>query len=372
MTIKRLIGSAPSQVSRNKDLGTMAFQSSDAVRVGQLIATGKSTDVSNTVLGQSANDAITTGGSNTAIGHRALTLNTIGSNNTAIGQGAMASSVSTYYNTAVGDNCLPNLTVGNGMCAFGHAALEACTSGQYNTAYGSSSMRSATTGQYNTGMGYGSLRFLTTGSYNTTIGINSGNAITTGSKNTVVGSFNGNQGGVDIRTTSNNVVLSDGDGTVVYRTNSGRYHYEIPIYSGNAGSNFVNGCAANTWLSLDPVNLQQDGGANVAVYYIMLGWFNGNTGLGYSINVTGQVTPTSVNVAYTSNTTYSGGTDQTGATGYDIPVTWGSHTSTNTLIIRMRLISTGTVLIPQIYTNAPPHSTNGSISYRVVARHSTS
>jgi hypothetical protein len=62
---------------------------------------------------------------------------------------------------------------------------------------------------------------LTTGTGNTflgTAGSSSGNGcgglITTGSKNTIVGGYNGNQGGLDIRTTSNNIVLSDGDGNV--------------------------------------------------------------------------------------------------------------------------------------------------------------
>jgi hypothetical protein len=36
--------------------------------------------------------------------------------------------------------------------------------------------------------------------------------MTTGSKNTILGAYNGNQGGLDIRTSSNNIVLSDGDG----------------------------------------------------------------------------------------------------------------------------------------------------------------
>ena len=36
--------------------------------------------------------------------------------------------------------------------------------------------------------------------------------VTTGSKNTIIGGYHGNQGGLDIRTSSNNIVLSDGDG----------------------------------------------------------------------------------------------------------------------------------------------------------------
>jgi hypothetical protein len=57
----------------------------------------------------------------------------------------------------------------------------------------------------------------TTGSANTFLGCNgsgygSGYYVTTGSKNTILGAYNGDQGGLDIRTSSNKVVLSDGDG----------------------------------------------------------------------------------------------------------------------------------------------------------------
>jgi hypothetical protein len=53
----------------------------------------------------------------------------------------------------------------------------------------------------------------TTGFTNTFIGYNSGSQVTTGAKNSILGRYNGNQGGLDIRTSSNNIVLSDGDGT---------------------------------------------------------------------------------------------------------------------------------------------------------------
>ena len=36
--------------------------------------------------------------------------------------------------------------------------------------------------------------------------------MTTGKQNTIIGSYDGNQGGLDIRTASNNIVLSDGAG----------------------------------------------------------------------------------------------------------------------------------------------------------------
>ena len=57
---------------------------------------------------------------------------------------------------------------------------------------------------------------LTTGRYNNFFGsgVNaSGYEVTTGSKNTILDSYSGNQGGLDIRTASGYIVLSDGDGT---------------------------------------------------------------------------------------------------------------------------------------------------------------
>ncbi len=57
----------------------------------------------------------------------------------------------------------------------------------------------------------------TTGTGNTFIGVNDstngcGYLVTTGSKNTIIGGFSGNQGGFDMRTSNNCIVLSDGDG----------------------------------------------------------------------------------------------------------------------------------------------------------------
>tara|TARA_R100001510_G_scaffold55811_1_gene60282 strand:- start:533 stop:2032 length:1500 start_codon:yes stop_codon:yes gene_type:complete len=67
-------------------------------------------------------------------------------------------------------------------------------------------------GGNNTAIGHDALTANTTASFNTAIGVSSGSLITTGQKNTIVGSFDGNEGGLDIRTSSNYIVLSDGDG----------------------------------------------------------------------------------------------------------------------------------------------------------------
>jgi hypothetical protein len=44
------------------------------------------------------------------------------------------------------------------------------------------------------------------------VGKGAGSNITTGAKNTILGRYNGNQGSLDIRTSNNHIVLSDGDG----------------------------------------------------------------------------------------------------------------------------------------------------------------
>ena len=54
--------------------------------------------------------------------------------------------------------------------------------------------------------------FLSTGGRNTFVGGSAGHLVTTGAKNTIIGNYDGNQGGLDITTANNNIVLSDGDG----------------------------------------------------------------------------------------------------------------------------------------------------------------
>jgi hypothetical protein len=74
-------------------------------------------------------------------------------------------------------------------------------------------------------VGYTAGENVSTGIHNTFIGSDSGNAVTTGSSNTILGRYNGNQGGLDIRTSSNNIVLSDGDGNPRYHINSSGRHF---------------------------------------------------------------------------------------------------------------------------------------------------
>jgi hypothetical protein len=219
-------------------------------------ALGKNTTASqNNAFGYEALRENTTGGNNVAIGGGALTANTTASNNTAVGYQALYSNTTGQYNMAFGGNALRSNTTastnnavgwyalyanttGLGNQAFGNSSLSGNTTGSYNTAYGAESLLTNTTGSYNTAVGYqagynsaytgnafntyiGSFAGygVTTGVQNTFVGggTATGNAaagyyVTTGSKNTIIGLYNGNNGGLDIRTASNYIVLSDGDG----------------------------------------------------------------------------------------------------------------------------------------------------------------
>jgi hypothetical protein len=114
-------------------------------------------------------------------------------------------------NIAIGDDSLLANTTGSGNTAVGDSTLRANTIGIDNTADGRGALLTNISGSYNVASGALALS-LATGSNNTAIGRNAGGSISSGSKNTIIGNYSGNQGGLDIRTLSNYVVLSDGDG----------------------------------------------------------------------------------------------------------------------------------------------------------------
>ena len=82
------------------------------------------------------------------------------------------------------------------------------------------------------------------GDINTFVGQGSGSSITSGRSNTILGRYNGNQGGLDIRTSSNNIVLSDGDGNPRVVVNSSGNLTCGATSSTFAGSSYRAGFAA--------------------------------------------------------------------------------------------------------------------------------
>jgi hypothetical protein len=176
------------------------------------------TAFANSAFGDSALYSNTTGAGNNAFGYFALYANTTGVANTAIGgeqfgvvDAAMRFNTTGSYNTAVGVSALKSNTTASNNTAVGFQALYA-SNATGNTAFGHSAGDSLTSGGFNTMLGYLAGSSATTGTYNTFVGVGSGLNITTGAKNTILGAYDGNQGGLDIRTANNNIVLSDGDG----------------------------------------------------------------------------------------------------------------------------------------------------------------
>jgi hypothetical protein len=101
----------------------------------------------------------------------------------------------------------------------------------------------------NIGIGELSYYDTTSGQYNVGLGINAGQKITTGSYNVIIGGYDG-QTGLDIRTSSNNVVIADGQGNIRQYIDS----------NGNVGFGTV--ITPNRVTVFGNTEIQQDSGSN--------------------------------------------------------------------------------------------------------------
>jgi hypothetical protein len=187
----------------------------DAVVNGLTVGRGAGAVATNTAVGASALAANQAGGTNnTAIGNAALDANTTGDANTAVGDDALGSNTTASNNTAVGYQAGYSQTTADGNVLIGISA------------------------------GYG----LTTGNLNTFVGASCGVSMSTGTKNTIIGRFSGNQGGLDIRTASNYIVLSDGDGNPwVYHNSSIGLNIRGYDAADTSGINFRNSSTTKYW-----------------------------------------------------------------------------------------------------------------------------
>jgi hypothetical protein len=156
----------------------------------------------------------------------------------------MATNTTGANNAALGFYSLLSNTSGTANIAVGREALNSNTTASNNTAVGYQAGYSNTTGTYQTFVGY-TAGHDTTGTNSTFIGQGAGYFITTGAKNTILGQYNGNQGGLDIRTSSNNIVLSDGDG------NPRGYFVSSGIFVAPATYTNTSANAANCYVGTD-------------------------------------------------------------------------------------------------------------------------
>ncbi len=243
--------------------GTLVLQTGSTPTTAVTIGTDQSVTTAGTInsltVGRGAGSVAT----NTAVGASALATNSTGAGCTAIGY--TAANVSTGDDiTAVGTAAALLTTTGNNLVAVGTSALRSNTSGAFNTALGRDALRLNTTANSNTAVGYkagysqttggtyGSNTFIgseagrdsTTGDINTFVGAGSGYLVTTGARNTILGAYSGNQGGLDIRTASNYIVLSDGAGNPrgIFNASGGFYIGSVTtIGSGTAALSVAGG-----------------------------------------------------------------------------------------------------------------------------------
>jgi hypothetical protein len=277
------------------------------------------------------------------------------------------------YATSYGVNALANYVVGAfGATAFGNNALQANTNGAYNNAFGIGTLFSLTTGSGNTAIGsYASYetsdasnnviigheagRYLNTADNtiigyragqtccttnsvnikNTYIGSGSGNG-TAGSKNVIIGSFSGSSLG----TINNNIILSDGDGTIRYRWDGTTNNFNTGSV---AASSFIkSGGSSSQYLMADgSVSSGPSGGVTTIS--------GGTTGLTPSSATSGVVTLAGTLAAA------NGGTGQsTYATG---DILYASAANT---LSKLTIGSTGTVLT--VNSGVPSWGSNGLYS----------
>jgi len=184
---------------------------------GTLVVTGASSTIDAAAIGATTPDtgAFTTLTSSSDATIQGLTVGRGAgavATNTAVGASALAANTTGAQNTAVGASALPANTTANDNTAVGYQAGYTNTAGAQNTLIGRAAGYTHNNGDGNVFVGY-QAGTATTGSFNSTfVGRGAGSAMTGGTKNTILGVFSGNQGGLDIRSESNYIVLSDGDG----------------------------------------------------------------------------------------------------------------------------------------------------------------
>jgi len=227
--------------------GTTFSTSNDASIHGLTVGQGSGSVSNNTAVGSGALGTVNTGAFNDSFGFNSLNSNTSGTTNTAIGSGTLFANLTGSYNVAIGRTALSSNTTASYNTALGYQSLYSNTVAGYSVALG-----------YQAGYSYNRTADNNNG-YNTFVGPFAGYYCTTGRANTVVGGFNGNQGGLDIRTSSNYIVLADGDGNPQgYYTNTSLYwsfvnQVRTPVLyatgTGNAGGVYLGAGTSNGLIS---------------------------------------------------------------------------------------------------------------------------
>ena len=357
------VGRGAGAVATNTAVGASALAANtsgaDIVAIGYTALDSNTTGSNNVAIGSTALQANTTASNNTAVGHQAGFSNTTGANNTfiglqagypnttgtenvSVGRNSSGSNSTGNYNVAMGSQALAYNTASNntavgyqagysnttapstvavgtqalytqGASAVGYSTAVGWKAGYlYNSTvesggsvfFGQQSGVATTTGRDNAFLGGYSGAANTTGSYNTFAGSYAGSVITTGSKNTILGRYDGNQGGLDIRTASNYIVLSDGDGNprgffdgsgnlIVGATSSTGGKFEV-TQSANSSVTYINSTNASQTNSVMFVSASRNT-TNNTFYY--LDCYNAGGGT-YKLRIADSGNVTNTNNSY--------------------------------------------------------------------------
>ncbi|MDT8886741.1 hypothetical protein PQG44_03560 [Aquirufa sp. LEPPI-3A] len=196
--------------------------------VGNAALNAITTGTGNTAFGANALKAATTGVDNVAIGKDALLANTTGSNNIGIGVVSGANNTTGGYNVSIGKESLQRNLSGNVNVAVGPAAIDYVTTGDNNTVlggfagryYGSGNTNNLTTMNNSILIGYNTRPSANSSSNEIVIGtdaIGSGNNTTTiGNANTtstkILGALNIPNTTASTSTTTGALIISGGVG----------------------------------------------------------------------------------------------------------------------------------------------------------------
>ena len=277
--------------SDNTGIGARALYSnttgSQNTAVGRLALNSNTTASNNTAVGYQAGYT-TTVGNTTSVGYRAGYLSTTGGSWVAVGNESLYSNTTGSENTSIGSAALFANTTGSSNVAVGRTALFSNTTASYNTAVGYQAGYTGTTGDANTFLGFQAGYSKTTSASNTFVGAGAGYTVTTGAGNTIIGRYNGNTGGLDIRTASNHIVLSDGDGNPrCYWDGSGNMLFNTTTIYGSAKFNLSFVGNANSGIMInDSTNTN---GATMQVFYktgTLIGSITNNNNTGVAYNTT--------------------------------------------------------------------------------------
>jgi len=195
------------------------------IKIGRTALSAPTTATGIVAIGENAGRLVTTGQNDIYIGRNAAGNSGTGvSGHVGIGTGNLNYSTGDN-NTAIGFNVMARAVAWNGIA---------------NVGVGINAGNVMTSATANTFIGSGTAAALTSGGSNTFLGVSSGSAMTTGSNNIILGGYTGNVGGLDIRTSSNRMVLSDGAGNIRAYHNATNWLFGT-VTDGSTGLVQING-----------------------------------------------------------------------------------------------------------------------------------